>query len=636
MQVELEIRRDGESPRRVAVGAGVTHLGRAPDNDVVLPDVGVSRRHARVVVRPGSVLLEDLGSGNGSFVRGERVQRHLVRDGDQVLIDPFLLIFRVREAAPVARAEEEETALVDQVQLPLTAEPPRRARLVTLAGHGLLAEYPVRETGLSLGRGEDRDVALHDPAASRLQAEIKATDGVFWLRDFGSANGTYVNGRRVRERPLQHGDRIRVGSTELRFDLQDLPGVAAPPAPGALSPAPPLSAPPLSAPPLSAPPPVAPPPAPAPVARSVVPAAAGPAAPPVAPPPPRAAGNLAGVLVGVGVAGLVLVVGASAMGLALWWKLAGPGAEATLAQAEAPPAEAPAAEAPAAEAPPVAEAPVAEAPVAEAPAEASAPASPATSPAASPPSLGVVAAEGSLMAQGMALFRQGAYLDATAVFYKALKEDPQDVGAERMCYVSCEFLAIDQLRQDLRARQLSPAQRQALYQQATELGRQAARGRGDLDAAEQAIDAALAWYPGDPALTELKTSVQAARARSGTARSGRSATAAAPSASDKRLARQYLDEGLQAVEDGRYVVARDRLGRAASMDPSLSSARSSLADVERVLEDRAQAAWSQAQALEAAGNTSAAIAAYEQVVTYAGSRQGSMRSQAQRRLDALR
>lgn len=611
MQVELEIRREGESPRRVAVGAGITHLGRAPDNDVVLPDVGVSRRHARVVVRPGSVMLEDLGSGNGSFVRGERVQRHLVRDGDQILIDPFLLIFRVREAAPVARAEEEETALVDQAQLSMGAEPPRRARLVTLTGSGLQPEYPLPETGLSMGRGEDRDVVLLDPASSRLQAEIKATDGVFWLRDFGSANGTYVNGRRVRERPLQHGDRIRIGSTELRFDLQDLPGVVAPPTPTPR----PSAAPALAAAPVG--------PTPAAVPRSVVPATVDPAPRPAAA-SPRQGGNLAGVLIGVGVAVVILGVGAGALGLGLWWKLAGPGAGPTSALTE----PAAAAAAAASVEPPA---------PAEPPAAAAAPAAASAEPAAAP-SLGVEAAQGSLMAQGMDLFRKGAYLDATAVFYKALKEDPQDVGAERMCYVSCEFLAIDQLRQDLRARQLSPAEQQALYQRAVELGRLAARGRGDVDAAEQALDAALAWYPADPTLSELKTSVQATRARSGGARSSRGATAAVtpPSASDKRLARQYLDEGLQAAEDGRYVVARDRLGRAAAMDPGLGSARSSLADVERILEDRAQAAWTQAQALEAAGNTSAAIAAYEQVVTYAGSRQGSMRAQAQRRLDALR
>ena len=40
-------------------GLGVTHLGRAEDNDLVLTDIGVSRRHARILVQPGSVWIED-------------------------------------------------------------------------------------------------------------------------------------------------------------------------------------------------------------------------------------------------------------------------------------------------------------------------------------------------------------------------------------------------------------------------------------------------------------------------------------------------------------------------------------------------------------------------------------------------
>jgi len=93
---------------------------------------------------------------------------------------------------------------------------------------------------------------------------------------------------------------------------------------------------------------------------------------------------------------------------------------------------------------------------------------------------------------------------------------------------------------------------------------------------------------------------------------------------------------MQAVTDGRLVVARDRLARALSLDSSLSSARSNLADVNRILEDRARTAWSQGQAQEAAGNIGGALTAYEQVVAYASSKQASLKTQAQQRIAALR
>ncbi len=52
---------------------GVTSLGRAPENDVVISDAPVSRRHALITLNKGSCRITDLYSGNGTFLNGERV-----------------------------------------------------------------------------------------------------------------------------------------------------------------------------------------------------------------------------------------------------------------------------------------------------------------------------------------------------------------------------------------------------------------------------------------------------------------------------------------------------------------------------------------------------------------------------------
>ena len=63
------------------------YIGRATDAEVRVDDEGVSRRHARVSITPGQqVILVDLGSTNGSFVNGHRVQEQVLRDGDKVQI----------------------------------------------------------------------------------------------------------------------------------------------------------------------------------------------------------------------------------------------------------------------------------------------------------------------------------------------------------------------------------------------------------------------------------------------------------------------------------------------------------------------------------------------------------------------
>lgn len=78
--------------RRLSLTARSQHrLGRALDNDIVLDDPSVSRRHALLSIRAGSWLLEDQGSSHGSFVNGKKVQAALLRPGDQLQLGGVLL-----------------------------------------------------------------------------------------------------------------------------------------------------------------------------------------------------------------------------------------------------------------------------------------------------------------------------------------------------------------------------------------------------------------------------------------------------------------------------------------------------------------------------------------------------------------
>lgn len=66
---------------------GPTVLGRAPECTLRLDTPGLSRQHARLSPNEDGVLVEDLGSTNGSFVNGRRVQRAQARPGDEVAFD---------------------------------------------------------------------------------------------------------------------------------------------------------------------------------------------------------------------------------------------------------------------------------------------------------------------------------------------------------------------------------------------------------------------------------------------------------------------------------------------------------------------------------------------------------------------
>ncbi len=78
--------------------AGPITIGRTPDNKIVVPHPQVSARHAQILNQGGSLFLEDLGSGNGTFVRGQRVargQRVPVQNGEKVYIGPMPVLIHV-------------------------------------------------------------------------------------------------------------------------------------------------------------------------------------------------------------------------------------------------------------------------------------------------------------------------------------------------------------------------------------------------------------------------------------------------------------------------------------------------------------------------------------------------------------
>ena len=69
----------------------------------------------------------------------------------------------------------------------------------------------------SIGRDLENDLALDDEEVSREHMRIKRRGNLYILEDFGSRNGTYVNGDRVVNTTLTNGDKILLGTTELKF-----------------------------------------------------------------------------------------------------------------------------------------------------------------------------------------------------------------------------------------------------------------------------------------------------------------------------------------------------------------------------------------------------------------------------------
>jgi hypothetical protein len=89
-----------DEARRALVGPARTRallIGRDQQNDVVLDDTRVSRKHAEIRLRLGRYTLYDLQSTNGTYVNGRRVAEVVLNDGDRISVAGLDLIFHSAE-----------------------------------------------------------------------------------------------------------------------------------------------------------------------------------------------------------------------------------------------------------------------------------------------------------------------------------------------------------------------------------------------------------------------------------------------------------------------------------------------------------------------------------------------------------
>src|SRR5207237_3534686 len=91
--VMVMFRADGQR-RSFSVTRDITVIGRREDCDLRIPLGDVSRKHCRLILDGDNIRVEDLGSSNGTFRNGERVQQTELTAGDTLQVGPVVFVLQ--------------------------------------------------------------------------------------------------------------------------------------------------------------------------------------------------------------------------------------------------------------------------------------------------------------------------------------------------------------------------------------------------------------------------------------------------------------------------------------------------------------------------------------------------------------
>lgn len=204
-------------------------IGREMDNDIVLDDERISRRHAELRWDHGRVELADYGSLNGSLVNEQAVRgRLLLYGGDIVQLGKRRYQLALRPAEPAAvpapdaasipREELLETRKTSRISDATASESPA-LRLVALQGESVGMTWLLSAAAMTIGRDTACDIVLSDTSTSRVHAQVTRQPAGYFIADLASSNGVWLNGQRLMG-PAQivSGDVILVGDNLLRCE----------------------------------------------------------------------------------------------------------------------------------------------------------------------------------------------------------------------------------------------------------------------------------------------------------------------------------------------------------------------------------------------------------------------------------
>ncbi|MBN2070411.1 MAG: FHA domain-containing protein [Candidatus Krumholzibacteriota bacterium] len=198
-------------------------IGRLPDNDIVIDNLSVSRKHAVIHAWKSGYHIKDLGSKNHTYLNGQQVDSDELKNGDRITIGKYQIHFQIPAGDEVQGNNLDQTVII-----PNFHSAPSRAISARSndAAPGLppklfrrsdQEEYVLNTESTIIGKSSDSDIRLNGLFSPRVRAEINRCGSDYIIRKASGRRDISINGEKMNEKVLEEEDLIAIGAEEFVF-----------------------------------------------------------------------------------------------------------------------------------------------------------------------------------------------------------------------------------------------------------------------------------------------------------------------------------------------------------------------------------------------------------------------------------
>jgi hypothetical protein len=217
---KLVVRLKNRPLKTYLMTGGEFSIGRLPQNDIVIDNLGVSRRHTLLTKTAGGYLVKDCESRNGTFLNGAAVTEAPLVDGDVITIGKYQIVFQEQSGETASTSSMDQTVVIPNFRAerpeaaPAAEDAERTPRLFRRSSN---EELVLEGEETVIGRGRNADVRLRGLFGPRASLRISRCGGDYVLRKISGSSPVNINGEEMEEKILEEEDLIAIGSEEFVF-----------------------------------------------------------------------------------------------------------------------------------------------------------------------------------------------------------------------------------------------------------------------------------------------------------------------------------------------------------------------------------------------------------------------------------